>query len=243
MLFLAACGARFSSEGIEEKAYVESFLSDMCDNYEDNQLLLGYVSPKEMDKLGVNPYTAKCNAYHPTRWELVSYDRKQGDVGVMIYGTSDAWQHLLTFRLVKESDRLYLVPLQYDFDYVDPWFAIEDNVGTKEKDFVEEFLQHMIDDYNDEALLLGYVSPAYCSQNGLKKKDYNCNAYSPESFTVGKYDPATGTVEAIIVGTDQNWGHRLTFKIVRENGRLYLWPGHHSDSYIDPWYSVETNVL
>ena len=242
-LLLTSCSPKFSSDGTEEKAVVESFLAAMNDNYDDNAMLLGYISPKQMQKLGASPADAMCNAYHYESYDVTGYDRKAGEVRVMLYGTGGLWQHELTFALTKEDDKLYLVPMQYDEGFVDPWAAVQENVGQEQKDFVGEFLQHMMDDYNDEPLLLGYISPAYYSQNGLNIDRFKCNAYSPVEFDVGKYDPATGKVTTIIRGEDDNWGHKLVFKVVQENGRMYLWPGSHSETYIDPWYAVELNVL
>ncbi|MCD4828504.1 MAG: hypothetical protein K8R90_03625 [Candidatus Cloacimonetes bacterium] len=241
-VLVASCTGGFSTDGVTETAYVDAFMNDMRDNFDDNELLLGYVSPEAMAKLGVDMKVARCNSYSPDRWEVASYDHKSGDLGVMLYGSQDAWQHLLTFRLIKEDGRLYFVPAQYDWDYVDPWFTVQINVGQEEKALVDEFLQKMIDDYYNEPLLLSYISPAYCRQKGIDKDDYSCNAYGLESFVVGKIDPATREVEAIILGEDEDWAHKLTFKIVDENGRMYLWPGSNSDSYIDPWFKLETGV-
>ncbi len=242
LLLLTACaGARFSSDGSAEYAYVNSFLSTMQESYNDEQLLLSFISPKFIADKHLDLADYKCNAYSMTEWDLQAYNAKTGEIVVMIYGYDDTWQHQLTFRLSLEGGKYYLIPGETDGGYIDPWYAVAENIGQEQKDFVNEFLTNMIDEYNNEPLLLTYLSPKYCDEQGISKGQFKCNAYMPESYTVGRYNPLDGTVEAFITGSEQSWTHRLVFKVVEENDKLYLWPGRHSDAYIDPWFNVESN--
>jgi len=111
---------------------------------------------------------------------------------------------------------------------------------TDEKDFVKEFISKMIDDSDD--LLMDYISPNYISNNYLTVNDYEVNKYYPVDFIIDSYNSNTGIVTARIWGEDKGWIHSLDFKVVVENEQYYLYPGSHSDSYIDPWYKANAYV-
>jgi hypothetical protein len=51
-----------------------------------------------------------------------------------------------------------------------------------------------------------------------------------------------GKVKARIIGDKKGWTHKVEFKVVYESGDYYIYPGEHSDDYIDPWHTLETYV-
>ncbi|MFC1887862.1 hypothetical protein ACFLYK_03535 [Candidatus Cloacimonadota bacterium] len=108
------------------------------------------------------------------------------------------------------------------------------------KDFVNSFLKDMIAENEDK--LMNYISPDYISNNYLTVSDYQVNKYYPVDYFIDSYNSDTGMVRARIWGEDKGWIHGLDFKVVWEDGRYYLQPGTHSDSYIDPWYRVDPNI-
>jgi len=111
--------------------------------------------------------------------------------------------------------------------------------GTAEKALVEQFCKGMIDEAEDGELW-PMISPKYMADNGLSKSKYNVNVYYPEAYKILSYDAKTGLIVSEIAG--EGWAHELTWKVVKEDGKLYLWPGKHTAEYIHPWYEVKTYI-
>jgi hypothetical protein len=88
--------------------------------------------------------------------------------------------------------------------------------------------------------MMACISPGYISDNKINVKDYKVNNYSIYGFSIDSYDASSGMVVTKVWGEARKWVHELDFKVVKENGSLYLMPSKHSDSYIDPWFSVKT---
>ncbi len=117
--------------------------------------------------------------------------------------------------------------------------------GSKEKDIVINFIDLMVygteDDLNKEYKPL--ISPKYIKENKIDIEKYELNYYNPKGYSIETYNPGTGIVEAKIWGADKDWMHLLEFKVVKEKGKLYLYPEKHTDSkYIYPWYKATTNI-
>lgn len=132
----------------------------------------------------------------------------------------------------------------YNSQYEDTAFdLIEIKNGvmeTTEKTFVGDFLRDMI--AYDLHKLKSYISPQYLSLNNLKIKDYIVNTYSPVDFAVDGFNSYTGIVDTRIWGEDQGWMHALEFKVVKEDGKFYLYPSEYGGDYIHPWNSVTTDI-
>lgn len=110
--------------------------------------------------------------------------------------------------------------------------------GKKEKKFVEKFLTEMMD--HDQNVLRKYISPKYLEE-AKPPSDWKVNTFYHESLEVLSYDEESSHVVALIYGEDKGWTHRLTFKIVREGGKMYLWSEDHDFTYdyVDPWILAE----
>ena len=111
--------------------------------------------------------------------------------------------------------------------------------GGKEKEMVTNLLTAMVNDGDMEQYRKS-ISPKFIKDNQLKVENYSINSYYPTDFKIESYNNETGLIVAKIWG--ESWAHRLTFKLVKEHGKLYFWPEKYTTSYIYPWYKVESYV-
>jgi len=161
---------------------------------------------------------------------LATYELSQGNV-VTLIGSGIFTIHVYTTSGSGEWSCEALSETDYNSKYE------ENDVSYKdEKDFVRKFINDMIDD--SEEKMMNYISPDYIRDNYITLSDYEVNAYYPVDFIIDSYNADTGIVKAKIWGEDKGWIHGLDFKVVIENDKFYLYPGSHSDAYIDPWYKV-----
>ena len=113
----------------------------------------------------------------------------------------------------------------------------------QEAAFVYDFLSIWIDDASNDDKLMEYISPKYLKKNNLNASNYNVNLYYPVNFKIKAYDKENSIVTVLIWGENKKWIHKLTFKVVREDGKLFLYPSQYTTSmYIYPWTELETNV-
>ena len=112
---------------------------------------------------------------------------------------------------------------------------------SKAKKLVSKFLREMIA-HKDNNGLKKYISPAYIKENNLDISKYDINTYYPVDFSIERYKKDSSIVYAKIWGKDRGWVHKLGFKVVMEDKKLYLYPGQYSDSFIHPWYNVESYI-
>jgi len=116
--------------------------------------------------------------------------------------------------------------------------------GKAEVALVEAFVQEQVK-YADYGVLWTYISPKYIKEQKLDTTQWMVDRYSPAAAEAAPttYDPKTGTVWAYLF-FDDNTAHCLRFVVVKENGKLYLWPGKRMDdvNYIAAWHGGEFNV-
>ncbi|MEI6122674.1 MAG: hypothetical protein WCQ95_03525 [Bacteroidota bacterium] len=115
--------------------------------------------------------------------------------------------------------------------------------GDTEKKYVSDFLSYM--DHKDKPQyknMMDCISPSYIKKNTINISNYKVNNYSIWGYSVDSYSQYDGMVVAKIWGEDKKWIHELTFKLVKEKGKLYLLPSKHSEDYIDPWFLVKTYI-
>lgn len=115
--------------------------------------------------------------------------------------------------------------------------------GEAESEFVNGFLKHMVDNTSTASKILkDYISPTFLKENNIDITSKSVNVYSPDEFGIEKYDRKEGIVTAKIWGKDKDWVHRLHFKVEKIDGKLYLYGKTNNDSYVDPWFSVESFI-
>ncbi len=119
------------------------------------------------------------------------------------------------------------------------------NTGNKEKQIIKDVIETMISggqvQINKKARPL--ISPKYLQENNINVEDYNINLYYPKGYSIESYNNQTGIIVAEIWGSNHDWTHRLEFKLVKEKGKLYLYPEKHTTSnYLYPWYKSETYI-
>lgn len=115
--------------------------------------------------------------------------------------------------------------------------------GTKEKEFITKLCGYM--DHEKGPMykeLMNCISPEYIKTNGLDISNYKVNNYGVYGSSIESFIAKTGVMKVKIWGENRSWVHLLEFKLVKESGKLYVIPGRHSESYIDPWYSVESYI-
>ncbi len=112
--------------------------------------------------------------------------------------------------------------------------------GQSEIQYVEKFIEGMKDFGDDK--LGAFIAPSYLENNKLDLSEYQINTYMPAGYEVKEWDKNAGIATTLIWGEDKGWVHRLTFKVVKESGKMYLYPMKHSDDFIHPWHSVETYI-
>lgn len=111
--------------------------------------------------------------------------------------------------------------------------------GGDEKAFVSYFLQLMVD--SDKVAMKLCLSPKYMEEAN-PPDSAEINTFAIVNFKIEDYEQETGYVSALVWGkSKEDWTHRLTFKVVKENKKLYLWSDdtNFDNNYIDPWIVVE----
>jgi hypothetical protein len=112
--------------------------------------------------------------------------------------------------------------------------------GDAEKQFVSTFISYMDHEKGpkqDE--MKACISPSYIKENRIDINKLKVNNYSVWDSSIEYYNAADGMVVTKVWGESKKWIHQLEFKVVKENGKLYLMPSKHSEAYIDPWYVVK----
>lgn len=116
--------------------------------------------------------------------------------------------------------------------------------GSAEKKLVQEFMDLMVadthTDFNEKTRPM--ISPKYLEENNLEIDDYSINLYYPTGYEIKEYDKKEKIVTVLIWGESRDWVHRLYFKTVKENGKIYFYPEQVSGSYIYPWYKVDSYI-
>ncbi len=246
-------GTGDSPDNSSAKRVVENLLDDMVNRSDEfGTDARKYIAPSFYKTERIDKYDYKINYYSPKGYEIVSTN---GDkIVAHIWGEDKGWIHKLTFKVVKEGGKYYVYPKGHtDNNYIHPWYEVETNVEDKvtktvQKDEKTELVEKLLDRmaYNKEGYetdMRLYIAPSYFKKHRLDPFEYKVNAYSPVGYSIESVDPS-GKVVALIWGEDRGWVHELTFKVVKEDGLLYLMPGkhHESVSYVDPWYSARTDV-
>jgi len=102
------------------------------------------------------------------------------------------------------------------------------------------YMDHKAEPSN--SLMMACISPAYISDNKINIADSKVNNYTIWGFSIVSYYASTGIVVTKIWGEGKSWIHELDFKVVKENGCLYLMPSQFSESYIDPWFGLKSYI-
>ncbi|MBN1638273.1 MAG: hypothetical protein JW866_04865 [Ignavibacteriales bacterium] len=110
--------------------------------------------------------------------------------------------------------------------------------GTPEKTFVTSFLNLMIEEERDYEQMREFISPSYLIEKNAH--DYKVNSYFPVGFSVDSYNE--GVIITQIWGEDKSWVHQLTFKVVIENEKYYLYPSSNDGEWIDPWFGINAYI-
>ncbi len=203
-------------------------------NHEINRISVDtIVAPTHMVFTWDDTMTLFAKIYNDSVELLATYDMSEGDV-ISLNDTGVYSVNVYT----EAGYGNWSVEVMNDEDYNATYEGTSDVSYDSAKDIVNSFLDDMIN--NSDESLMDYISPSYISNNYLSVSDYEVNKYYPVDYIIISYDSDTGIVKSRIWGEDKGWIHGLDFKVVWENGRYYLYPSSHSDSYIDPWYKAET---
>ncbi len=114
--------------------------------------------------------------------------------------------------------------------------------GQKEKQKVSDFLACMDHASGPKYIeMMNCISPQYLKQHGIDRSAYKVDNYSIYGFSIESYT-RDGMVTAKVWGEARKWVHKLTFKLTKSGGKIYIIPSEHSDKYISPWWSRETYI-
>lgn len=208
----------------------------------DNSIMIDFIAPSYFKDNNLSKKKYNVNYYYADQYKIISC--KDGKVVANVFNNDKTFTHQLIFKIVIENGKYYVMPGRHSDSYVDPWNSMIANVDSEEDDpqkaLVDEFLKLMCEDKHDGYALMKYISPEYIDDNDLDEDDYQVNTYYPKDYSIE--NSKNGNVVTKIWGKNKSWIHKLTFKVVKENGKYYLYPGSHSDSYIDPWYKITTFV-
>lgn len=255
LIFVFGSSQAFSQSRNGQNALVEKVLDNMVNS--NSMSVSSYISPAYLTAHSVNASEYQVNKYSPSGYSL-DENKGNGVVVARIWGSNRSWVHRLTFIVTYENGSYYFMPGREPstYKYVDPWFIVEadikDNDGggsskspstTESKTLVVDILYDMVhnqDDFGTRARK--YIAPSYYKKEYIDKDDYQINYYSPKGAKI-KSVKENGMVEAYIWGEDKGWVNLLTFKVVKEGGKVYVYPkGHTDNNYIHPWYEVETDA-
>lgn len=110
--------------------------------------------------------------------------------------------------------------------------------GEPEKAFVKSFLTLMLQDERDYDEMRKFIASSFLKENNAES--CKVNSYFPIDFSIDSYDE--GIIVSKIWGENKSWVHKLTFKVVIENEKYYLYPGGIDGEWVDPWINIETYV-
>lgn len=242
----------------ESRSLVTDILYDMVNNQDDfGTRARKYIAPSYYRTKYLDKDDYEINYYSPKGAEIKSVG-EDGMVDAYIWGSDKDWVHLLTFKVVKEGGKTYVYPKGHtDNNYIHPWYEVTTDVtytkgggntddpnAKEKKELADKICDAMVNSKSDFGTAMRlYIAPSYYKKNDIDPFTYQVNSYSPKGYSIEGID-SRGYVIAKIWGTDRGWVHELTFKVVEESGLLYVMPGKHytGTEYVDPWYSVETNV-
>jgi hypothetical protein len=114
--------------------------------------------------------------------------------------------------------------------------------GDKEKKYIDNFLSLMGKDNEPKYTeLMKCISPKYIKDNNINTSAFKVDNYTNWGHSIESYSDK-GLVIAKIWGQDRGWVHKLTFKLSKEKGKLYIVPSAHSENYISPWWEKQTYI-
>ena len=242
----------FAQSRDRENALVETVLGNMVNS--KTMSVSTYISPAYLKANAVSSSDYKINTYSPTGYS-VDENKGNGVVVARIWGSNKSWVHRLTFIVTYENGSYYFMPgrAPSSYFYIDPWYIVETNIkddvkqetpSTSEaRTLVTDLLYDMVNNADNFGTgARKYIAPSYYTKEKIDKYDYQINYYSPSGSEI-KSVGNDGMVEAYVWGSNKSWVHLLTFKVVKESGKAYVWPkGHTDNNYIHPWYEVTTDV-
>jgi len=109
-----------------EEKLVSDFITIWVEDSENNDKMMGFISPKyfKANKLDKKKYNV--NLYYPKGYEIKGFDKSKGLVTVLIWGEDKKWTHRLTFKVVKIKKKLYLYPSKFtESMYIYPWDSLD----------------------------------------------------------------------------------------------------------------------
>ncbi len=243
----------FGQSREQQNALVEKVLDNMVNS--TSMSVSSFISPAYLKAHKVSASSYQINTYSPVGFSI-DENKGNGVVEARIWGSSRGWVHRLTFIVTYEDGSYYFMPGREPstYMYIDPWYKVETDItdddggtggavptATEARKIVTDLLYDMVNDADNFGTgARKYIAPSYYKKNYIDKYDYQINYYSPtgsEIKTVGN----DGMVTAHIWGSGKSWINKLTFKVVKEGGKVYVYPKGHTDNfYIHPWYEVET---
>ena len=86
------------------------------------------------------------------------------------------------------------------------------------------------------------IAPSFIEKNGLTAKKFWVNGHRGfAGFKV--FEQSGNEVSAYVWGKNHFWVHKYIFKVIEENGKIYLQPGGKNEAnYIDPCFKIENRV-
>ncbi|MEI6765388.1 MAG: hypothetical protein WCM76_07080 [Bacteroidota bacterium] len=123
LLMGAGCSNKFSKSGKKEKEFVTGFLKLMDqENERQYTKMMNCISKKYIADNNIDVKQYKVDNYSIFGFEIISYDSRNGLIVTKVWGKEKSWIHQLTFKLSKESGKLYLVPMKHSDSYIKPWY-------------------------------------------------------------------------------------------------------------------------
>jgi hypothetical protein len=125
VIMVACTTAKYSGSGEAEKQFVSTFLLYM--DHEKgpmNDKMMECISPSYIKINHIDKEKMRVNNYSIWGSAIDYYDASDSKCVVKIWGENKKWVHELTFLLVKEKGKLYLMPSKYSESYIDPWLNV-----------------------------------------------------------------------------------------------------------------------
>jgi hypothetical protein len=111
------------------------------------------------------------------------------------------------------------------------------------KKYVSTFLGFMDQKHKpNETEMMNCMALSFIESNHIKTDDFKVDNYSIWGFSIESYDATTGLVVTKVWGEARKWIHQLTYKVVKEKGKLCLMPSAFGEGYIEPWFEVKTYI-
>jgi len=125
---ISSCGlTKLSSDGINEKEFTSCFIDLMkAENSPDYRKMMDYIAPSYIKANNIiNIENCKVNNYNVHEYNMICWDQPSGIITYHIWGKDKLWTHEVSFKIVIENKKLWLMPSKHEDNWIDAWHKVK----------------------------------------------------------------------------------------------------------------------